>query len=161
MVVLHADLLTEQILAVTQQPHVGPAFVQLEPAFLDSAPDAGAELRAASVERVEEGIVDLLDVDPAVLYRLDARSQLNELASGDFRIGEGAFGDEFHCWNRDGHDVAEDEEGMELSSMRQVQEEAARSLADMIRGASADMWALRLFLQNKGLPIVRSEFARS
>jgi len=62
---------------------------------------------------------------------------------------------------KDGHDVAEDEEGMELSSMRQVQEEAARSLADMIRGASADMWALRLFLQNKGLPIVRSEFARS
>ena len=109
VVVLHADLLTEQILAVTQQPHVGPAFVQLEPAFLDSAPDAGAELRAASLERVEEGIVDLLDVDPAVLYRLDARSQLNELASGDFRIGEGAFGDEFHCWNRDGHDVAEDE----------------------------------------------------
>ncbi|MBR0707976.1 DUF6894 family protein [Bradyrhizobium liaoningense] len=38
----------------------------------------------------------------------------------------------------DGHGVAEDEEGMELSSMRQVQEEAARSLADMIREASSD-----------------------
>ena len=33
-------------------------------------------------------------------YCLDARSQLNEPTRGDFRIGEAAFGDEFHCWNQ-------------------------------------------------------------
>ncbi|MGY4286451.1 hypothetical protein ACVWXO_005671 [Bradyrhizobium sp. LM2.7] len=95
VVVRHADLLTEQILAARQQPHVRAALMQLQPALLDSAPDAGAELCAASLERVEEGIVDLFAMDSAVLHRLDARSQLNELAGGDFRIGEGAFGDEF------------------------------------------------------------------
>ena len=46
-----------------QQPHIGAALMQLQPALLDSAPDAGAELRAACVERVEEGVVDLLDME--------------------------------------------------------------------------------------------------
>lgn len=63
-----------------QQPHIGAALVQLQPALLDSALDAGAELRAACLERVEEWVVDLLDVDSAILLpcpkpaeRADAR----------------------------------------------------------------------------------------
>lgn len=74
--------------------------MQLQPALLDSAPDAGAELRAACLERVEEWVVDLLDMDSAVLYCLDARSQLNELTRGDYGIGKKAFGDVLHRWNQ-------------------------------------------------------------
>lgn len=37
--------------------------MQVQPALLDGAPDAGAELRAACLERVEEWVVDLLDMD--------------------------------------------------------------------------------------------------
>jgi hypothetical protein len=54
LAVFHAHLLTsEQILAGRQQPHVGPAFVQREPALLDRVSEAGAELAAlaASVNR--------------------------------------------------------------------------------------------------------------
>jgi len=60
--------------------------VQIEPAALDCRLDAGAELRAASLERVEEGVVNLLDMDSAVLYCPNARSQLNELAGGSLWI---------------------------------------------------------------------------
>jgi hypothetical protein len=87
--VIGARFLTgrQRILPGRQQLDVGPALVQLEPTLFDSAPDAGAELCAASPERVEERIVDLFDVDAAVLDRLDARSQLDELAGGGVRIG--------------------------------------------------------------------------
>jgi hypothetical protein len=74
--------------------------VRLEPTLFDSAPDARTELCAASFKRVEERIVDLLDVDAAVLDRLDARRQLDELPGGSLRIGKRAFGDVFHCWNQ-------------------------------------------------------------
>jgi hypothetical protein len=39
---------------------------------------------------------------------------------------------------REGDDLAPDEEGLELPSIEQVQEEAARSLADMARGRGPD-----------------------
>jgi hypothetical protein len=74
--------------------------MQLQPALLDSAPDAGAELRAACLERVEEWVVDLLDMDSAVLYCPNARSQLNELAGGSLWIGKRAFSDVLHRWNQ-------------------------------------------------------------
>src|SRR5437763_15258209 len=74
--------------------------MQLEPALLDSASDARAELCAGCLEHVHEGVVDLFDMDSAVLYRLDARSQLNELPGGGFRAGKSTFGDEFHCGNQ-------------------------------------------------------------
>ncbi|WP_158091653.1 hypothetical protein [Bradyrhizobium canariense] len=63
--------------------------MQLEPALLDSALDAGAELCPACVKRVEEWVVDLLNVDAAVLYRLDSRSQLNELTGGASGLAKG------------------------------------------------------------------------
>ncbi|MCC8956847.1 hypothetical protein H8B02_26455 [Bradyrhizobium sp. Pear77] len=37
---------------------------------------------------------------------------------------------------RDGDEIASDEEGMELPNIERVQEEAARSLADMARDAA-------------------------
>ncbi|UFW43426.1 hypothetical protein [Bradyrhizobium sp. WSM471] len=90
----------QQVLARRQEWHIGPALVELEPALLGSALDAGAELCPARLKRVEEWVVDLLDMDSAVLYRLDGRSQLNELVGGDFRIGKRAFGDVLHRWNQ-------------------------------------------------------------
>jgi hypothetical protein len=45
---------------------------------------------------VEEGIVDRLNVDAAVLNRHGAGSQLHKLAGGSLRIGERAFGDVRH-----------------------------------------------------------------
>jgi hypothetical protein len=48
------------------QPHIGATLVQLEPALLDGVAYAGAELWTAGLERVEEGRVDLLDVDAVV-----------------------------------------------------------------------------------------------
>src|SRR3954452_14852188 len=59
-----------------QEPHIGAALMQLQPALLDSAPDAGAGLCAACLERVEEGVVYLLDIPPRCLKpaeRADAR----------------------------------------------------------------------------------------
>jgi hypothetical protein len=44
-----AKFLVQEIFARRQQTHIGPAFVQLEPALLDSILDAGAELRAAAL----------------------------------------------------------------------------------------------------------------
>src|SRR3954451_15404599 len=83
-----------------QQPHIGAALMQLQPALPDSAPDAGTELRAACLEREEEGVVDLLDVDSAVLDRLYAGGELEQLAGCGLWIGKRAFGDVLHRWNQ-------------------------------------------------------------
>ena len=73
-----------------EQPHEGPALVQLEPAFLDRISDAGAEFRARRLAAVlgEERRVDLLDVN-APVDRLDASGELDELACGNLRIWGG------------------------------------------------------------------------
>ena len=73
-----------------EQPHEGPALVQLEPAFLDRISDAGAEFRARRLATVlgEERRVDPLDVN-APVDRLDASGELDELACGNLRIWGG------------------------------------------------------------------------
>jgi hypothetical protein len=43
----------------------------------------------------QERPIDQLDMDAAVLHRLDGISDLHQLARGGFRIGEGAGLDEF------------------------------------------------------------------
>ena len=75
-----------------QKPHIGPALVQLEPAALDCVLDPGPELGPAGVERVQERRVDLLDMDAAVLDRLNAAGDLDQLARCGFGVGEGTFG---------------------------------------------------------------------
>jgi hypothetical protein len=49
-----------------------------------------------ALELIDERPIDLLDVNPAVLHRLDGVGQLHQLARGGIRIGEGARFDEFH-----------------------------------------------------------------
>src|ERR1700741_1575194 len=41
--------------------------------------------------------VDLLDIDPAILDRLEGIGEFDQLARGGLRIGEGARGNELHA----------------------------------------------------------------
>jgi hypothetical protein len=45
---------------------------------------------------LQERPVDQLDMDAAVLHRLDGIGDLHQLPSGSFRVGKGALVDEFH-----------------------------------------------------------------
>jgi len=62
--------------------------MQLEPTSFNRVSNAGAELWARGVAAIfrEERRVDLLDVNAAVLDRLDALSEFNELARRGLRI---------------------------------------------------------------------------
>ena len=62
--------------------------MQPQPPQRDGALDPGAEVVAAAARREERG-VDALDIDAAVLRRLDAVRDLDQLAGGDIGIGEG------------------------------------------------------------------------
>lgn len=59
----------------------------------------GLVFRRRALELIEEGAVDLLNVNAAVLHRLEGVGQLDQLAGGDIGIGEGARVDEFHAAN--------------------------------------------------------------
>ncbi|MGY8677116.1 hypothetical protein Q2941_04790 [Bradyrhizobium sp. UFLA05-153] len=63
--------------------------MQLEPAALDRVFDAGAELRPAGLQRVEERRVDLLDMDAAVLDGFDAGGELDQLAGAVSGLAKG------------------------------------------------------------------------
>ena len=61
-----------------------------QPAFCDREiePDFAFGRRALQLE--QERPVDLLDIDAAVLHRLEGMGQFDQLAGGDLGIGEGA-----------------------------------------------------------------------
>jgi len=48
------------VITAPQQPHMGAALMQLEPALLDGVADAGTELATLAAEREQERRVDLL-----------------------------------------------------------------------------------------------------
>ena len=50
-----------------------------QPAALDRVFEPGAELAATALQLEQERGIDPLDVDPAVLHRLDAGCELDEL----------------------------------------------------------------------------------
>jgi len=54
--------------------------VHLEPAALDRVFEPGAELAATALQLEQEGRVDPLDIDVAVLDGLDVGCELDELA---------------------------------------------------------------------------------
>ena len=74
----------EQFGTARRELHIGPGLVQPQPAQLDCECERGAELvwRAAFLE---EGAVDPLDVNAAVLDRLDRVGDLDQLAGGVVR----------------------------------------------------------------------------
>ena len=61
--------------------------MQLEPAALDRVFEPGAELAAAALQLEQEGRVDPLDVDAAVLNALVVGCALDEFARGGLGIG--------------------------------------------------------------------------
>src|SRR5271166_3063808 len=68
--------------------------MQDQPALCDRAIETGLVFRWRALELIEEGLVDLLDIDPAVLDRLERVGEFDQLARRG--IGEGARGDELH-----------------------------------------------------------------
>jgi hypothetical protein len=79
-----ALLTRKQVDALRQYPHLGAAFVQLEPAVLDGELEAGTELAALGLKRDKERCVDLLDMNASVLNRRDTgrSTSLRAAASG-------------------------------------------------------------------------------
>jgi len=65
------------------------ALVPPEPALRDGAFDSGPEVITAAASG-QKRRVDALDVDAAILHRLDAVRYLDQLAGGSVGVGEGA-----------------------------------------------------------------------
>ena len=80
------DKATKQRRTGIGEPYIGAALVPPEPALRDGPRDPGAEV-IATATRSEERRVDPLDVDAAILHRLDAVRDLDQLAGGDALIG--------------------------------------------------------------------------
>ena len=63
---------------------------------------------------------------------------------------------------REGDEIFPDEEGLELSTIEKVQEEAARSLADMARDAvrtlGGDSQQLSIEVRDDGGPVLQLKF---
>jgi hypothetical protein len=68
----------------------------LEPALGELAVDT-CPVFVGIAAGLQERRIDQLDIDAAVLHRLNCACDLNQLTCGDIRIGEGAGLDEFHA----------------------------------------------------------------
>jgi hypothetical protein len=77
---------SEQIGARLRELHVGSAVVQHQPAAFDRQLEAGAIFGRRCVLPKQEGRVDQLDVDPAVLHDLGGVGDLMQLAGCLFGI---------------------------------------------------------------------------
>src|ERR1700681_4324440 len=86
----------EQLGAGLGKLHIGPGFVHPQPAAGDGELDAGAIFGRTATFLKQKRPVDLLNVDPAVLDRLDRVGDLKQLARGFFRVGERSLGGIFH-----------------------------------------------------------------
>jgi len=85
----------EQLGTGWRELHIGARIVAQQPAQRDCAGDGGAEL-VRSATLLEEGAVDKLDEDAAVLDRLNRVGDLHQLAGCGVEINEVAWFDEFH-----------------------------------------------------------------
>jgi len=65
--------------------HIDPALVEPQPAALDAQVETGLVLGRAAAQFVQERPVDQLDVDAAVLHRLDGIGDLYQLGQGSER----------------------------------------------------------------------------
>src|SRR5262249_52469261 len=86
----------EQRRTSLSESHVGAALVPRKPAFGERTVKTGPVL-ARTTTGLEERRVDQLNVDAAVLHRLDGTGDLDQLAGGGIRIGEGTGLDELHA----------------------------------------------------------------
>src|SRR5215813_10679121 len=72
---------SEQLGARLCDLHVSSALVHPEPASFDGQLDPGAVLRRQPALLVQERLVNLLDVDAAVLDQLDAGGEFDQLSA--------------------------------------------------------------------------------
>jgi hypothetical protein len=84
----------EQLRAGRRELHVGAGFMLPQPALGDRQLLEARALFGRAASSPQEGQIDLLDMDPAVLDRLDAVGDLDQLAGGGFRISVGTISDE-------------------------------------------------------------------
>jgi hypothetical protein len=71
---------SQQIFTGRRQLHVSAALVLRQPAALDREFEPGAEPASTALQLEQEGRVDPLDIDVAVLDGLDVGCELDELA---------------------------------------------------------------------------------
>jgi hypothetical protein len=71
--------------------------MQHQPAILDRALEAGLVFRRGGALDIEHRIIQLLNVNAAVLDRLDGIGKLDDLARGDLGIGVAAGLSKLHA----------------------------------------------------------------
>jgi hypothetical protein len=69
--------------------------VQHQPALGDRAIEAGFVLRGRALELVQKRPVDLLDIDPAILYGLEGVGELDQLRAATSGSANGLFSTNF------------------------------------------------------------------
>ena len=85
----------EQIGAGRRELHVGSAVMHFQPAPFNGELQAGAVLRGRALVAEQEGAVEFLDIDPAILNWFEGVCVLQEATGGFVRVGEGSVGGQF------------------------------------------------------------------
>src|SRR4051794_21653285 len=90
------EFLREQLCTGLGELHIGAGLVLPQPAFSNGVVQGGTVLSGRAAFLEQEGPVDLLDVDAAVMHSLGCVGDLQQLAGGDGRIGERSGRDVLH-----------------------------------------------------------------
>src|SRR3984957_3327863 len=85
----------EEICTLLRELHIDPGFVLPEPALGNRKLQA-SDVFGRAASSPQEGFVDFLDVNAAVLNGFDRVGDLDQLAGSLFRIRIGAFSGKFH-----------------------------------------------------------------
>jgi hypothetical protein len=86
----------EKVRARLRELYVSAALVHRQAAALDCELEAGAVFRRRSLVLEQHWPIDQLNVDTAILHRLDRIGDLDKFSGGGFRVGIGSAGGEFH-----------------------------------------------------------------
>jgi hypothetical protein len=82
-------LLREQVRTALREPNERPAFMQFEPAKRNRTTETCGVFCRCLLVIEQERAADLLDINPAILNRLEVSHMLNEPPRGFVRISEG------------------------------------------------------------------------
>jgi len=85
-----------QIRARLRDFYIGATLVQLKPTALDRELEPRRIFRKRRFVAKQEGVVDLLNIDPAVLNRLESSGVFQEAPRGRLRVGVGTVSSVFH-----------------------------------------------------------------
>jgi hypothetical protein len=88
--------LGEEVGPALCQPYKCPAIVNFQPAQADRAIEAGPVFRRRSFVAEQKWAVEFLDIDAAILHRLEGVCVLHEAARGFIWIGIWSVGCELH-----------------------------------------------------------------